>query len=60
MQRGDIRWRRDLLISAILAALILALQLLIRSTPVIALISAIIAFAVALGVLAVSDRFSRR
>jgi peptidoglycan/LPS O-acetylase OafA/YrhL len=58
--RRPVQWRRNAVIAVVLAALILVLQLVAGNPFLIALLSAVVAVVVALGVLAVADRFSRR
>lgn len=60
MIRRPVQWRRNAVIAVVLAALILVLQLVAGNPFLIALLSAVVAVVVALGVLAVADRFSRR
>ncbi|RIX30711.1 hypothetical protein [Amnibacterium setariae] len=60
MIRRPVQWRRNAVIAVVLALLILVLQLVAGNPFLIALLSAVVAVVVALGVLAVADRFSRR
>ena len=57
---GTTAWRRNTVIGVVLAVLILILQLVTTHSWVAALLSAAIAFVVALLVLWVSDRYSHR
>ena len=52
--------KRNLLISALLALLILIVQLVAGSSTAVVAVSVIVAFGISMGVLAVSDRYSRR
>lgn len=52
--------KRNLIISALLALLVLVAQLLARVGPGVVALSTVLAFGISLGVLAVSDRFGRK
>ena len=60
MTVGTTAWRRNSVIGVLLAILILVVQLLTTHSWTAALTSAAIAFVVAILVLWVSDRYSRR
>lgn len=52
--------RRNLVVAAVLAALIAVVQLILRAPPGVVVASAVLAFALTLGILWVADRFGRR
>ncbi|MFD1722678.1 hypothetical protein [Amnibacterium endophyticum] len=52
--------KRNLIISALLALLVLIAQLIAGVSGGVVALSTVLAFLIALGVLAISDRFSRR
>lgn len=52
--------RRNLIISALLALLVLVAQLLAHLSAGTVALSTVLAFAISMGVLAVSDRFGRK